>query len=186
VSTAEEVRLRSRRALLAGAAGVAGGVVLAGCGGKPLREKIRGGASTPGSDIDVLNSLLAAENYGIAAWAVGIPLLSRTGQMIGKQFLSQELAHAGELSDLIKGAGGKPPARPASYNLGDPHTEAEAWSLLQNAERIQLNAYLEMVPVLSGGRVRAAIATIFANDAQHLAVIRSQSGQSLPGAFAVT
>jgi len=72
----------------------------------------------------------------VAAWAVGIPLLSQEGAAVGKQFLSQELAHAGELSDLIKSAGGKPRARPSSYNLGDPRTEAEAWSLLQNAEEI--------------------------------------------------
>jgi hypothetical protein len=29
------------------------------------------------------------------------------------------------------------------------------------------------------------VATIFANDAQHLAVLRQQQGQSLPGAFAI-
>ena len=178
--------MRSRRALLAGVAGAAGTALLAGCGGKPLREKIRGGARPPASDIDVLNSLLGVENYGIAAWAVGIPLLGQAGAAVGKQFLSQEIAHAGELADLIKAAGGKPRTRPDSYSLGDPRTAADAWSLLQDAERRQLDAYLAMIPSLSGGPVRATIATMFANDAQHLAVIRAAAGQSLPGAFAGT
>lgn len=186
MSVTEAAKLRSRRALLAGAAGGVAATVLSGCGGKPLREKIRSGARIPQGDIEPLNALLDVENYGIAAYAAGIPLLGPVGRIIGKQFLSQELSHAVELSDLVRGAGGKPRRRPSSYDLGDPRTEADAFALLERAERLQLNAYLQMIPTLSGGRVRAAIATIFANDAQHLAVLRMQAGQALPGAFAVT
>jgi hypothetical protein len=185
VNVTETVAVRSRRALLAGGASAAGAAALAGCGGKALRERIRSGAHVSRTDVDGLNALLDVENHGIAAYAAGIPLLNAGAQLIGKQFLSQELAHAVELSDLVKGAGGKPHKRPATYDLGNPRTEAEAFALLENAERLQLDAYLQMIPTLSGGRVRAAIATIFANDAQHLAVVRLQAGKPLPGAFAV-
>ena len=179
------VELRSRRALVAGAAGAAAAALLAGCGGKPLREKIRSSARVTAGDLASLNALLAVENYGIAAYAAGIPLLGPAGATIGKQFLAQEMAHAVELSDLIKSGGSKPPKRPISYDLGKPRNQADAYALLERAERRQLEAYLRLIPTLSGGAVRAAVATIFANDAQHLVVLRGQAGQPLPGAFAV-
>jgi Ferritin-like domain len=183
VSATDQSRLRSRRALLAGA-GVAATVALAGCGGKPLREKIRsGGAKVPPEDAATLNALLDVENFGIAAYAAGIPLLSSTGSTTAKWLLGQELAHAAELEALIKAAGAKPHKLAATYNLGDPRTATEALALLERAEHAQLHAYLEKIPTLSDGHVRAAIATISANDAQHLAVLRSSGGQMPTQAF---
>jgi hypothetical protein len=170
---------------LAGAASAAGAVALSGCGNKALREKIRGGARVPASDISTLNSLLDVENYAIAAYAAAIPLLGASQQLVGKQFLSHELAHAVELSDLVKQAGGKPGKPAASYRLGNATNAREALALLQSAERAQLHAYLGMIPTLSSGRIRAVVATIFANDAQHLAVLHQQLGQPLPGPFAI-
>jgi Ferritin-like domain len=159
--------------------------VLSGCGNKALREKIRDGARVPAVDIPTLNALLNIENYAIAAYASAIPLLGASAQLIGKQFLSHELAHAVELTDLVKQAGGKPGKPAASYSLGNPRNERQALALLQTAERTQLHAYLAIIPGLSSGRIRAVVATIFANDAQHLAVLRQQLDQPLPGAFAV-
>ena len=179
---------RSRRALLAGATSAAGAALLSGCGNKALRVKIRNGASVPAADVGALNTLLDLENYGIAAYAAGIPLLdSAAAQLVGKQFLSQELSHALELTELIRTAGGRPHRRPSTYNLGAPPRNAtEALGLLERVERQQLDTYLQMIPNLSSGGLRATIATIFANDAQHLAVLRLQGGQALPGAFAVS
>jgi hypothetical protein len=185
LSVSKPPNQRSRRALLGGAASTAGAAVLAGCGTKALREKIRGSARVSAADIPTLNALLDVENYGIAAYAAGIPLLSPNGQLIGKQFLTHELAHAVELSDLVREAGGKPHKPAASYSLGNPRNAAQAFELLQRVERAQLDAYLKMIPSLSTGRIRAVAATIFANDAQHLAVLRQELGQPLPGAFAV-
>jgi hypothetical protein len=186
VSSPPGTHLPSRRALLAGAASAAGATALAGCGGKPLRDKIRGGATVPHTDVDVLNALLGVENYAIAAYAAAIPLLKRgIGESVGKQFLSHELAHAAELTEMIKDGGGKAIRPQASYNLGNPRTAAEGLALLQLAERAQLRAYLEMIPAVAGGRIRAAVATIYANEAQHMAVLRGQLGQPPTSAFAV-
>jgi hypothetical protein len=179
------VKLRSRRVLLAGATSAAGAALLSGCGSRPLREKIRKNVQVSVADVSTLNALLDVEQYGIAAYAAGLPLLNPSWTMIGKQFLGQELAHANEISELIKAVGAKPKRRAASYNLGHPRTHTEALALLETVERAQMRAYVRLIPKLSGGRTRAALATIFANDAQHLAVLRSHSGQSLPGAFAL-
>jgi hypothetical protein len=177
---------RSRRAALAGAAGAAGGLVLAGCGSKPLREKIRAGAHVAPIDVPPLNALLDIEHYAIAAYAAAIPLLAAGAVKIGKQFLAQELAHAVELSDLVRRAGGKPHKPQASYRLGHPRTQLQALALLEHAEQVQLGAYLEGLPSLAGGHVRAAVLTIFANDAQHLAVLRGQAGQTPSSSALVT
>ena|GEM_PF-582302 len=171
------VPARSRRSLLAGAAG-ATALALAGCGSKPLREKIRDGAHVAPGDLGPLNALLDVEHYAIAAYAAAIPLLGPAAARAGKQFLAQELAHAVELSDLVHRAGGRPHKPPASYNLGHPRDQAQALALLQHVEDVQLGAYLERLPDLSGGHVRATLVTIYANEAQHLAVLRMAAGET--------
>jgi hypothetical protein len=152
-----------------------------------LRVKILNGGSVPAADVPVLNSLLGVEQYAIAAYAAAFPLFPDGTQAnkVAKQFLSQELAHAAELVALVKDGGGKAASPQAGYNLGSPRTPAEALALLERIERIELHAHLRMMPALSSGHVRAAIATIYSNDSQHLAALRTQSGQTPTAAFAV-
>jgi len=179
--------LRSRRKLLlAAGASVAGAgsVAFAGCGSSSLRVKVRNGAKVAPGDIEILNGLLDLEHHAIAGYAAGIPLLRPPAARAAKQFLAQELAHALALSDLVKRAGAKARKPSASYDLGDPRTGAEVLALLHRLERAQLTAYLEMIPALSPGRVRSAVAAIFANDAQHVSVLRAHLGRAaVPAAF---
>jgi Ferritin-like domain len=174
---------RSRRALLVGAASAAGAAALAGCGGKPLKEKIRSGASVPKQDVPTLNALLDVENFGIAAYASAMPLLGSGAATACKWLLGQELAHAAELTELIKKGGGIPHKPAASYDLGYPKNADQAVALLERTEDLQLRAYLRLIPQLSEGHVRAAVATISANDAQHLAVLRASAGKPPTSAF---
>lgn len=175
----------SRRMLVA-SGGVTLAAVLAGCGSKPLRIKVGGSARASASDIEALNGLLALEHYAVAAYTAGIPLLNPLQTKAAKQFLGQELAHTVELSDLIKRARGKAAKPKARYDLGRPHSAADVLALLKRAEEAQLNAYLAVIPRLSGGRLRSTVSAIYANDAQHLAVVRSHLGQpAVPDAFAV-
>jgi rubrerythrin len=145
---------------------------------------IRNGARVPPEDVAPLNELLDAEHYGVRAYAAAIPLLGSAAAKDARWLLSQELAHVVELSELVMQAKAKPRRPAASYNLGNPQTSSEALTLLEHAERVQLKAYLETIPKLSGGRVRAAVATLSANDAQHLALLRSRAGQPPTTAFA--
>jgi hypothetical protein len=190
VSTEPDEGFRSRRKLLVAAGTTvagAGAIVLAGCtGSTALRVKVRNGATVAPSDIGILNGLLDLENYAIAAYAAGIPLLHRPAARAAKQFLGQELAHAAALSDLVKRAHGKPSLPRAGYDLGHPGTALEVLALLHRLERAQLAAYLEMIPRLSGGRIRSAAAAIFANDAQHVSVLRSHLGLAPVPAALVT
>ena len=172
--------------LLRGGGVAAATAVLAGCGAKPLRIKIRNGAKVSPADVDSLNALLEVEHHAVAAYTASIPLLNWRQAKPAKQFLGQELAHVVELTDLIKRAGAKPAKPKARYDLGRPRTADQVLALLKRSEEAQLQAYLSTIPQLSGGRLRSTAASIYANDAQHLALVRSQLGQSaVPAPFAV-
>lgn len=176
---------RSRRQLLmAAGAGAAGAYVLSGCGSAPLRVKVRGEAKVAQSDIAVLNRLLGLEQWAVAAYTAGIPLLPHRTAKAAKQFLGQDLAHAVELTELVKKANGKPAKPPASYDLGNPSSSEDVLLLLHRIENAQIAGYLDMIPSLSRGRLRSAVAAILANDAQHIAVIRYELGRApIPSPF---
>jgi hypothetical protein len=94
-----------------------------------------------------------------------------------KQFLAQELAHAGGLIGLIRAAGRKPPMPRENYDLGQPRTGRDVLELLHAAERAQVSAYLQAIPRLAPGPVRTRVAGFFANDAQHLSSVRFLLGE---------
>jgi Ferritin-like domain len=175
---------RSRRQAIAAAATGGGGLLLAGCGSRTLRSRVKKGARVAPADVDVLNRLLEVEYHAVAAYTAGIPFLSRLERKAAEQFLGQDVTHASTLAGLIKQAGGKAIKPSASYNLGRPR-RADILALLQELEAQQLGAYIQTIPQLTDGKLRSTAAAMMANDAQHLAVLRQQRGQSpIPSPFA--
>ncbi len=182
----------SRRALLHAATTALGGgaaLVLSGCGARD-----RTGANSVHKakppvrhlDIALLTALLDLERHTVAAYTAGLPLLTPSDARTAKQFLNEELQHTGELIALIKAAGGKARPHLGAYDLGQPADGSAVLALLHGLERAQIAAYLDAIPKLSPGPVRAAAATILASDAQHLAVLRSaQSLDPMPSAFLI-
>ena len=180
----------SRRALLGAATtALAGGAAtaLAGCGAPAkmgAKSVHKAGPPVQQADINLLSNLLDLERHTVAAYTAGIPLLRRPEAHTAKQFLNEELQHTGELISLIKAAGGMAPPHAAAYDLGPAGDAAAVLALLHRLERAQIAAYLEAIPRLSPGPVRAAAATIVASDAQHIAVLRSIQGLTpMPSAF---
>lgn len=155
-------------------------MLLAGCGSKSLRAELKQAPTqVAGTDIALLNHLLDLENLTIAAYTAAIPLLSGEASAIATQFLGQELAHAEGLAGLVKAARGHPHSPALSYDLGHPRDDHDVLQILRVAEDAQLSAYLEAIPQLKPGAVRQAAAGYFANDAQHVSVLRSALGQPL-------
>lgn len=169
-----------RRTALAG-----GALLLAGCGsGSTLRSRVKSGAKVSASDLEVLNHLLSVEQYAIAAYTAGIPFLPHGPQKAAKQFLGQDVTHASTLAGLIKQGGGKAVRPQASYDLGNPNPK-EILTLLHRLEGEQLDAYIQLIPSLSDGKLRSTAAAIMGNDAQHLSVLRVALGKSpVPSALA--
>jgi hypothetical protein len=180
----------ARRELLAGAgASLAAGAaaVLSGCGNHAHVPRHAVKTAPPAvrrRDVAILNAALYLERRTVAAYTAGIPLLSRSQAKACKQFLNEELEHTGELLGLIKAAKGMAIPRAPSYDIGHPADAAGVLALLHELERAQIAGYVSSIPSLSPGPVRAAVASILASDAQHIAIIRQEQGENpLPSAF---
>jgi hypothetical protein len=179
----------SRRALLTGTgtALATGALALAGCGSAATTGKKAVKQTSPPvkhEDIAILSQALALERRTVSAYIAGIPLLTRPQRKAFRQFLSEELEHTGELISLIKAAGGMAGPRADSYAIGHPTDGPGVFSLLHQLEALQISSYLEWIPRLSPGPVRAAVASILTVDAEHLAMVRLFQGQvPVPGPF---
>jgi ferritin-like protein len=163
----------SRRQLLSAASAAGAGAVLAGCGSTSATGLP---ASVLEADSHTLNQLIRAEYYAVGAYVAGIPLLSGTDATIAQQFLNQDMSHIEDLAEIVRKAGVKPYASDQVYNLGHPRDRAETLALLHHAEQVTLRAYLDAIPRLSPGVVKATAASLFANDAQHASTIRGRLG----------
>jgi hypothetical protein len=180
---------RSRRALLGGAVALAGGASLAltGCGASArtgAHSVHKAPDAVQQADIVLLLRLLDLERHTVAAYTAGFPLLNRRQRKVAQQFLNEELQHTGELISLITAAGGEAPPRTAPFDLGHPRDASGVLALLHGLEQAQIALYLQTIPRLAPGPVRAAAATIVASDAQHLAFVRRLQGRpAMPSAF---
>ena len=174
----------SRRGLLRAAGAGLAGLIAAGCGSQSLKAQVHNSAPVLSTDVDLLNALLHLEHWGIAAYTAGTPLLAPAVTKAGALFLNDELSHAGALAGLVRAAGGKP-IRPApSYPLGRPRSSEDVLRLLHTIENAQLSAYLNAITRLEPGFVKSSVASILANDAQHVAVVRAALQQpAVPAAF---
>jgi len=183
-------RATARRELLGGAgATLAAGaaVLMSGCGQKahiPRQAVKKAPPPVQHRDVEILNAALALERRTVAAYTAGIPLLPRSVAKTAKQFLNEELEHTGELLALIKAAGGIAPPRADSYDIAHPHDTRGVLRLLHQLESTQIAGYLRAIPRLSPGPLRAEVASVLANDAQHISILRlAQDGNPLPSAF---
>jgi len=174
----------SRRKLLLGAGAGLAGAALAGCGSQSLKQQVHNSQPALSNDVDLLNRLLHLEHVAIAAYIAGIPLLAQPTAKAGQLFLNDEISHAGDIAGLVREAGGKPIKPAPSYALGHPRTSQEVLMLLHSVENAQIAGYLYAVQRLEPGVLKQQVASILANDAQHVAVVRAALGQpAIPSAF---
>jgi bacterioferritin (cytochrome b1) len=167
----------SRRALLrvggtAAAASIAAG--LAACGSKGSAHTSTGPPPSPPEQVDIqlLNAGLDREYKAIALYTAAVPLLKGRAHTAAKLFLEQELAHASTLMGYIAQAGGKPHKQRSSYDFGNPRGLRGLFRVIVMLEDQQIVGYLNAVTQLSTPQMRAAVAAVLANDAQHLSVAK--------------
>ncbi len=171
--------VRSRRAFLGAGMAGAGAVTLAGCGGgDSLKDQIKRDPPVGQTDVELLNHLVDLEYLAVAAYTAGLPLLHRPQARAAKQFLSQELGHVDGLSLLVREAGGKANKPRDTYDLGNPRTSADVLRLLHTVETLQISAYIDAIPRLGPAKVRQLTTQYFANDAQHISIVRSLLGKA--------
>lgn len=167
-----------------GAAVIAAAGLVAACG-SASHSSTQASSLPPGTeDVDILNHGLDLKHYVIAAYTAATPYLSGHAHAAGKQFLAEELAHASALIGLIQDAGGTPNAPQPTYQLGHPRSRTGILRLLDSAENKVITAFIEMVPAVSSGSTRATLASIVANDGQHVSVLRLTLREGpIPSAF---
>jgi Ferritin-like domain len=175
----------SRRSLLLAAGAGLAGALAAGCGSESVRQQVHNSKPLLTSDVDLLNHLLHLEHVAIAAYTAGTPLLAQPTAKAGQLFLNDEISHAGDVAGLVREAGGKPIKPAANYDLGrPPRTSDEVLALLHAVEQAQIVAYLDAIERLEPGVLKQQVASILANDAQHVAVVRAALGRpAIPSAF---
>jgi rubrerythrin len=186
----------SRRGLLGGAGialATAASAALAGCGSSSSSSHDASdttGAQRPRTpksphDVRLLGQALELERRTVTCYAACVPLLGHHAARAATEWLSEELQHTGKLITLIRQAGGTAAARANSYEIGRrPRTQAQTLARLAQFEQMQLSMYLDLLPRIEQGSTRAAVASIFASDAQHLSLLRLlQDKTPVPSAF---
>jgi rubrerythrin len=163
----------TRRGALGGAAALA----LASCGGG---DPPPAAGPRAGSGAGLLNSIVALEHAGIAAWAAIAEVLRGDARRYARAIRERELAHAERVANLVREVGGTPPkTRPAEdYARLFPrmNDEADALHFARDLEERLVRAYLEGLRLLPDSEQRRATVEIAADEAEDLAVVHALAG----------
>jgi hypothetical protein len=125
----------------------------------------------------VVTSLLDLERTAVVAYETARPRLGR----LAARYLAHERAHARALEEAMGDLGVAPDApRPrASYSSDFPplRTREAALRFALDVEETQVAAYGDAVPALFTPELRVTVATIFATQAEHMAVLLGELGE---------
>jgi rubrerythrin len=180
----------SRRGFLRSSALAVGGAsaaLVAACGDEEQKSP-ESASSAERAEAEILNALIDVENTVIAAYTAGAPLLKGDLVRIGRQILTQEKEHADALSQLVLDLGGRPSKPKADYTRDFPRLseQGQVLRLTSRMENTAIAAYIDALPKLSNGEIRARAASILASEAEHLSVIQGALGRpQVPTAFVV-
>jgi rubrerythrin len=138
------------------------------------------------ADVEILNSALDLELMAVAAYKAGAAHLKGDVLQVGKLFLEQEQEHADGLVSAIKDAGGVPNRAKSSYDFPRLRSQQDVLRFAIDIENTAIAAYIDALPKLGKGDLRATAAAIVANEAEHIAVLLGALGeQQVPDAFVV-
>ncbi len=171
-----------RRALLAAALAGLLAATLSACGD--------GGSSTANDrerDVKVLNEVLGRQLAAVAAYERVLPKLRGADLAAARQFRAQEQEHVDATTKTLRGIGGEsdPPAERIEAN--DLTTRSDRLEFLYEMESATIDAELNAVLRLTTDWPRPLIASMAANQAQRLVLLRRALGASplatIPSAF---
>lgn len=146
------------------------------------------GAAKTGGDIGVLQTALALEHEGIAAYSIaaGSGLLSADVIKVASVFLGHHQGHRDELAKLIRAAGGHPVDSKsnndyiAELNLGALKSQADVLMLATKLEMGAASAYVGQAGALADRSLARMFAGLAADEASHWAILNNAIGGSTP------
>lgn len=179
-----------RRQFLNQAGLLTAGLMVAGTASAAAEAAARrsSGAKAASGDIDILQTALALEHEGIAAYtiAAGSGLLTPDVIKVASVFLSHHKDHRDRLADLVRTAGGNPVnAKPdAEYiqalNLGALKSQGDVLTLAARLEMGATSAYVGQVAGIKDRTLASTLASIGADEASHWAILNNAIGGSVP------
>lgn len=175
----------NRRKLFGGAVLSAAGLSLA--FGMPATAAAKKGGNAQ-NDIGVLNTAIALEHEGIAAYTLGAGsgLLQPAVLKVGVTFRGHHQRHRDEMIKAVRTLGGTPPeAKPDSEYAADLDaaslkSQEDVLRLALKLERGATNAYLGLIPVLSSPERYYLAARMAGDEAYHVAVLANALGEPIP------
>jgi rubrerythrin len=175
----------SRRRLL-GMAGVGASAALLGaCGDDTKSTNVQTlPDESDAADVELLNASLDLELMVVEAYKAGAGALRGSNLQIAKGFLEQEQAHADSLASAIRDAGGTPNRPKSSYDFPRLRSQRAVLRFAIGLENTVIASYIDVLPKLSQGELRATTAAIVTCEAEHIAVLLGVLGEpQVPAAF---
>ena len=170
-----------RRALLLGLVVAGLAVSFAACGGDS------DSAIDPEADARVLNEILARQLAAVDAYGEVLPALRGAELATAREFLSQEQEHVDATMKTLRGLEEEadPPAE--TIAVDGLETSRDAFEFLYELESATIDAELSAVGKLTIAWPRPLVASMAANQAQRLVLIRRALGagplETIPQAF---
>ncbi|HEU4706761.1 MAG TPA: ferritin-like domain-containing protein [Solirubrobacterales bacterium] len=170
-----------RRALLLGGAALAA-AALGACGGGGSS-----GATEREHDVKVLNDLLGRQLAAVEAYGRVLPRLHGGDLAAARQFRAQEQEHVDATTKILRKIGGEAEPAEETIETDDLTTRADNLELLYAMESATIDFELSAVGKLTIGWPRPQIASMAANQAQRLVLLRRALGaaplETVPSAF---
>ena len=179
----------SRRRLFSmSAVSVAGAsaVLLTGCGDDTKSTASTGPDESDEADVEILNAQLDLELMAVAAYKAGAAHLKGDALQMVQGFLEQEQEHADGLAAAIRDAGGTPNRAKSKYDFPDWKTQDDVLRYAVDLENTAIASYIDALPKLGTGDLRATTSAIITGEAEHVSVLLGALGmQQVPSAFVV-
>jgi rubrerythrin len=182
---------RDRRELLRRGLALGGAVVAA--SSIPLLLSVRNAFAAASGDAEILASAIGIEQVAVLAYdaALGGRLLTPSLAKVVTRFRDHEQAHADTLTRALTDLGGTPPPKATDADLqkalkgvADPRSQADIVNISIELEMAAVAAYLDAQRKLIDAKLLQTGASIMANEAQHLVVLRQAVKRApVPSAF---
>lgn len=168
------------------------GLVMLGAGAASVATALPAGAAAaatrPGSDVGVIQTALALEHEGIAAYRLAgkSGLLSPGTLKVALIFMGHHEAHRDSLAKLVSQAGSKPvePKSDAEYvadlKLGSLKSEKDVVSLATMLEHGAASAYIGQINAIRDPKLANLFASISADEALHWTTLNAAAGAPIP------
>jgi len=148
------------------------------------KNPVTGPDESDQADVEILNAALDLELMVVAAYKAGAAQLKGNALALSKLFLEQEQEHVDGLSSAIRDADGTPNRAKSDYPFPSLRSQADVLRFAVDLENTAIAAYIDALPKLSDGDLRATAASIITNEAEHLSLLLHALGRDpTPSAF---